>query len=110
MSREEIQDLAKRYGGKATTSPSGKTSFVVVGEDPGAGKIEKAKQLKLSLLKEEQFYKLIQTMPRRSDDGHVIDAESKSPKKEPSHLPLAFQHQEPLKSGPSPSKSSIPSR
>lgn len=73
LNREEIQDLSKRYGGKVTSAPSGKTSFIVVGDDPGPGKIEKAKQLGLSLLNEEQFYKLIQTMPRRSEHGEVIE-------------------------------------
>jgi BRCT domain type II-containing protein len=35
LSREDSSDIVKRYGGKVTSAPSGKTSFVVVGQDPG---------------------------------------------------------------------------
>ena len=41
MEREEAADLIKRYGGKVTQSVSKKTSYVVVGRDPGEHKLLK---------------------------------------------------------------------
>ena len=39
--REEATDLIQRYGGKVTQSVSKKTSYVVVGRDPGEHKLSK---------------------------------------------------------------------
>ncbi len=48
-SREEAEALVAAHGGKAGGSVSKKTSYVVVGEDPGS-KFEKAKALKVQIL------------------------------------------------------------
>ena len=45
VEREEAADLIQRYGGKVTQSVSKKTSYVVVGRDPGESKLSKV-QLK----------------------------------------------------------------
>ena len=39
--REEATDLIQRYGGKVTQSVSKKTSYVIVGRDPGVHKFFK---------------------------------------------------------------------
>jgi len=57
-SREESEALVAAHGGKAGSSVSKKTSYVVVGADPGS-KFEKAKELKVPILDEAQFEKLI---------------------------------------------------
>ena len=41
IEREEAADLIQRYGGKVTQSVSKKTSYVVVGRDPGEHKLFK---------------------------------------------------------------------
>ena len=41
IEREEAADLIQRYGGKVTQSVSNKTSYVVVGQDPGEHKLSK---------------------------------------------------------------------
>ena len=41
IEREEATDLIQRYGGKVTQSVSKKTSYVVVGRDPGEHKLSK---------------------------------------------------------------------
>ena len=41
MEREEAADLIKRYGGKVTGNVSGRTSYLVVGEDAGESKLAK---------------------------------------------------------------------
>lgn len=41
MERDESKSLIERYGGKVTGNVSSRTSYVVVGRDPGASKITK---------------------------------------------------------------------
>ena len=56
--RKEAQRLVELLGAKATGSVSKKTSFVVVGENPGS-KYEKAKKLGVKTLNEEEFVELL---------------------------------------------------
>jgi DNA ligase (NAD+) len=57
-SREEAEALVAAHGGKAGSSVSKKTNYVVVGTDPGS-KYEKAKSLDVPILDEAQFEKLV---------------------------------------------------
>jgi DNA ligase (NAD+) len=57
-SREEAEALVQSHGGKAASSVSKKTSYVVVGADPGS-KFDKAKSLNVPILEEAQFDKLL---------------------------------------------------
>ena len=41
IEREKAADLIQRYGGKVTQSVSKKTSYVMVGWDPGESKLSK---------------------------------------------------------------------
>lgn len=54
MDRAKAQDMVKKLGAKATSSVSKKTSYVVVGEDPGS-KHDKAIQLDIKILTEDEF-------------------------------------------------------
>lgn len=56
LSREEAEARVRRAGGKAASSVSAKTSFVVAGEDPGS-KFDMAKKLGISILTEDEFLK-----------------------------------------------------
>ena len=57
-SREEAGELVKQHGATVSGSVSKKTSFVVVGTDPGS-KYDKAKELGVPILDEAGFEKLI---------------------------------------------------
>jgi DNA ligase (NAD+) len=56
--REAAEALVAAHGGKAGGSVSKKTSYVVVGADPGS-KLAKAQSLGVSVLDESQFEKLV---------------------------------------------------
>ncbi len=58
MSRRDAAALAKRLGGKVSSSVSGKTDYVVVGRDPGS-KFQTAQKLGVQILTEQQFKEMI---------------------------------------------------
>ena len=57
-SRDEAGEIVKQHGGSVVSSVSKKTSYVVVGTDPGS-KYDKAKELGVTILSEAEFEKLI---------------------------------------------------
>jgi DNA ligase (NAD+) len=58
FSREEIHKLIEREGGKPSSSVSSKTSYVVAGEAAGS-KLDKAKELEVPVLTEDEFLVLV---------------------------------------------------
>jgi DNA ligase (NAD+) len=57
-SRKEIEDVVALHGGKATSSVSKKTDYVVAGDEAGS-KLDKARQLGIKVLTEAEFERLI---------------------------------------------------
>jgi DNA ligase (NAD+) len=57
-SREEAGEIVQQHGGKVSGSVSKKTDYVVVGTDPGS-KYDKAKELGVAILTEQEFEKLV---------------------------------------------------
>jgi DNA ligase (NAD+) len=61
LSRERAEEAVKERGGKAPGSVSKKTDYVVIGEGPGAAKVNKANELGIPLLDEAAFLRLLET-------------------------------------------------
>jgi DNA ligase (NAD+) len=59
LSRDEAKRLIESAGGKVSGSVSGKTSYIVAGEDPGS-KLAKARKLGVAVLDEDQLLELIE--------------------------------------------------
>ena len=56
--RKEAQEIIESYGGKASSSVSKKTTYVLAGESAGS-KLQKATDLGVTIINEEQFAEMI---------------------------------------------------
>ncbi len=54
MTRDEAKDIIEKFGGKASSSVSKKTSYVLAGEEAGS-KLTKAQQLGITVIDENEF-------------------------------------------------------
>ena len=59
-SRDEYKALIEQHGGKNVGSISGKTSFILAGENMGPSKLEKANKLGIAIIGEEEFLRMIE--------------------------------------------------
>jgi len=57
FSRTEIKEVIESLGGKTSSSVSKNKDFVLVGENPGS-KFDKARELSIKILNEEEFIKM----------------------------------------------------
>ena len=58
-SREEYKQLIEQHGGKNVGSISGKTSFILAGDNMGPSKLEKAQKLGVRIVSEDNFLQMI---------------------------------------------------
>lgn len=58
LKRSEAKELIERFGGKASGSVSKKTTYVLAGEEAGS-KLDKAQQLGIEVITEDQFLDMI---------------------------------------------------
>jgi DNA ligase (NAD+) len=59
FSREELKKLIEENGGRNVSSVSSKTDFIIAGTDMGPKKLEKAKELGIKIISEDEFVKMI---------------------------------------------------
>ncbi len=57
--RDQIKSEIEKLGGKVVNSVSGKTDFLVSGEDPGTTKLQRARELGIDIITEEHLKSLI---------------------------------------------------
>ncbi|ROT43276.1 DNA replication factor C, large subunit [Sodiomyces alkalinus F11] len=82
IGREEGQALVKRYGGKITTAPSSKTSYVVLGDDAGPSKLKKIKDFGIKTIDEHGLFELIKRLPAYGGSGKGAEKAREKKKKE----------------------------
>ncbi len=59
FTRSDAQELVERHGGSATSSVSGNTDYLVVGENPGQNKRDAADEEGVPTLEEDEFVELL---------------------------------------------------
>lgn len=57
--RDKLKAEIMAYGGRCTLSISGKTTFLVVGDEPGQSKIKKAQQFKVKEISEDNLKEML---------------------------------------------------
>ena len=90
-SRDEYKALIEQNGGKNVGSISGKTSFILAGDNMGPSKLQKAEKLGIPLVNEEQFLEMIGgDAPAEDEQEPVASAEQDvEAAKEPEEKPRA---------------------
>jgi DNA ligase (NAD+) len=58
FTRAEAKNLVERLGGRATSSVSGNTDYLVTGENPGS-KLEDARKQNVYIIKEKTFVEMV---------------------------------------------------
>lgn len=58
-SRDEYKALIEQHGGKNVGSISGKTSFILAGDNMGPSKLQKAEKLGIPIVNEDEFLEMI---------------------------------------------------
>jgi len=58
-SRDDYKVMIEQHGGKNLGSVSGKTDYILAGENMGPAKLEKAKKLGIKIISEEEFLNMI---------------------------------------------------
>lgn len=69
LSRAQAQEMIRKNGGKATESVSKKTSIVLAGESAG-NKLDKARELGVTIIDEDQFLRMIEQQKRPETFGN----------------------------------------
>lgn len=82
LGREEGQNLVKKYGGKVTTAPSSKTSYVVLGSDAGPNKLKKIQEHNLRTINEQGLFELIRRLPPNGGDSKAAEKHAAKKKAE----------------------------
>ena len=59
-SRDEYKALIEQHGGKNVGSISGKTSFILAGDNMGPSKLQKAEKLGVQIVSEDEFLSMIE--------------------------------------------------
>ncbi|RXG69240.1 Replication factor C subunit 1 [Armadillidium vulgare] len=104
IDREEASDLIKKYGGRVTTSVSKNTTYLIIGEDPGANNGKKENKSKLSQF-ERQKKETSSNSLSFFDTESSSDSTLKSPASSTKSLPT-WPSPSSTKSSPSSTRSS----
>lgn len=82
MERDEADELIQKYSGRVLSQPSKKTSYMIVGDEPGPSKVAKANTLGIKQISEDELLELIRTRPRGNAENIVKTPKSRATKRE----------------------------
>ncbi|MFD2933876.1 NAD-dependent DNA ligase LigA [Spirosoma flavum] len=68
FSREELESRIEANGGRLLSGISKKLNYLIVGENAGPSKVEKAKKLNVPLLGEDEFMAMLVDHPKTEED------------------------------------------
>lgn len=91
IGRDQGQQLVKQYGGKSMTTPSSKTSYVVLGEGAGPKKLHTIEQHKLKVINEEGLFELIRRLPANGGDSAAAGKQADKRAKEEENIRKAAE-------------------
>jgi len=73
FSRDEIKELIEKHGGKIAGSVSGKTDFLVAGDNMGPEKRKKAESLKVAIITEQELKQMLSEKPPATQLSLLFD-------------------------------------
>ncbi|KAK5646065.1 hypothetical protein RI129_004529 [Pyrocoelia pectoralis] len=101
LENDEFVSLVKDHGGRVVNGVSKKVNYVVVGEDPGPAKLEKAKNYGINMLTEDELLDLIRVKsglikPPLQENTHLKTNSVENSKSTDSnrHTPLVIKESE----------------
>lgn len=68
-SRDEYKLIIEQHGGKNVGSISGKTSFILAGDNMGPSKLQKAEKLGVQIVSEDEFLEMIGGLGQEADQS-----------------------------------------
>jgi len=69
--RQQIEEAIRKAGAKVTSSVSKNTDFVLAGDNPGS-KLDKAHQLQVKVIDENEFLRLLQEKPKSNKKSELL--------------------------------------
>ena len=99
-SRDEYKALIERNGGKNVGSISGKTSFILAGDNMGPSKLQKAEKLGVAIVDEDTFLKMIS----KADTKETATTEAPAPQAESAPTQQAEASAQQTENTPTPKK------
>lgn len=73
VSRDDMKELIIRHGGKNSGSVSQKTSFLLAGSKPGPEKLRRCAELRIPLVSEEEFRKMLPSVNEEEPGTEVTE-------------------------------------
>ena len=59
LGRDNLKQMIESFGGKVTTGISGKTNYVIVGDEPGEKRLEEAKKKGVPIIDRSTLHKIL---------------------------------------------------
>lgn len=87
-SRDEYKALIEQHGGKNVGSISGKTSFILAGDNMGPSKLQKAEKLGVPLMSEDEFLSMIETASPSTTNSEEAAPQTDTKQNSPIQLDL----------------------